>query len=237
MCRFKINIYEYKLNFFRFQYIVCVGSRILRHHYLFQTAPFQYIVCVGSSNLQFLQNVLLDGFQYIVCVGSRIKNNYFFFATKKFQYIVCVGSSFSFFIRERICLISIHRMCRFKISGIILSLSFLVFQYIVCVGSSKTIIFKFWELTYFNTSYVSVQEFNPSILWLLDWISIHRMCRFKLQPLYLIKGNNQISIHRMCRFKGRGGRTSIYFKEFQYIVCVGSSTIKKPFSSLLLWFQ
>ncbi len=97
---------------------------------------------------------------------------------------------------------------------------------------------------YFNTSYVSVQVSDiQKIRDYLD-ISIHRMCRFKIQFLIIKVFIKMISIHRMCRFKNANTQTrqrrryfntsyvSVQVKEhlntldytpFQYIVCVGSS--------------
>ena len=52
MCRFKhIHIEDAEV-VERFQYILCVGSRIVHNAEKVNEIAFQYILCVGSSNRQ-----------------------------------------------------------------------------------------------------------------------------------------------------------------------------------------
>ncbi len=68
---------------------------------------------------------------------------------------------------------------------------------------------------YFNTSYVSVQDYSKRYFSNFIFISIHRMCRFK-------------SLHV---------RQTYFLLAFQYIVCVGSRVPVAPESVAYTLFQ
>ena len=134
-------------------------------------------------------------------------------------------------------LISIHLMCRFKYHYAGYAFCSLPFQYILCVGSSfSKYIFRLIVI-YFNTSYVSVQgECSRSFLVLhLDFNTSY----VSVQVCFMLKEGfvSVISIHLMCRFKNVDKGLKNYFKEFQYILCVGSSELQKSKPSKTLEFQ
>ncbi len=64
---------------------------------------------------------------------------------------------YCFLFEEKNTQVSIHHMCRFKISNLVSALMKTEFQYIICVGSSKDLL----------------KGEKESI------VSIHHMCRFK----------------------------------------------------------
>ena len=186
---------------------------------------FQYILCVGSSQVKIDVGDGATWFQYILCVCSSLIKD---FPGKKFllfQYILCVGS-------RLILLISIARVVCFNTSYVsvqdqlesIFGKTKIEFQYILCVGSRES---------------CSCSKLQNLI------VSIHPMCRFKLNNcfytfLHLIGFNtsyvsvqvfslncsafsNSVSIHPMCRFKSGISQYDSYSSSFQYILCVGSS--------------
>ncbi len=133
-----------------------------------------------------------------------------FFLQKMFQYIICVGSrSSNYPLLYLLSLVSIHHMCRFKLklsqillkchkfqyiicvgsSYLLHSNSFFLFrfQYIICVGSSNFFRFSASWSRGFNTSYVSVQGRKYHQAKRNTRVSIHHMCRFKLQPLKYLR--------------------------------------------------
>ncbi len=143
----------------QFQYIICVGSRVIATHATSHPIWFQYIICVGSREERetekfFILSVSIHHmcrfkaidtlasrvtalFQYIICVGSRLIKARAKAKGQRFQYIICVGSSLS-------CIVSF--------------IFIFWFQYIICVGS---------------------REKSGAISWDIN-VSIHHMCRFKL---------------------------------------------------------
>ena len=99
-------------------------------------------------------------------------------------------------------MISIHPMLRFncdvcsKLSGI------LEFQYILCYGS--TLVFKTRKRVRF-------------------FISIHPMLRFNPWIYSYTSAIEWISIHPMLRFNPKKESVCLVCKEFQYILCYGST--------------
>ena len=49
MCRFKLLVQTFDSFIYKFQYILCVGSRNPNEWDMAGVAAFQYILCVGSS--------------------------------------------------------------------------------------------------------------------------------------------------------------------------------------------
>ena len=70
MCRFKRLRRVSMLALSMFQYILCVGSRIVRENNGLYKYVFQYILCVGSRLIIEASAVDDVEFQYILCVGS-----------------------------------------------------------------------------------------------------------------------------------------------------------------------
>ena len=133
----QVGLVSFKYNNILFQYILCVGSRVLLSEVNSKLMWFQYILCVGSREWTSLSFSCLivsihpmcrfkqqppnngyqsnNGFQYILCVGSRSSPQSLQCCAHMFQYILCVGSS--------------------KVGYEVREMSY-AFQYILCVGSS-----------------------------------------------------------------------------------------------------
>ena len=117
MCRFKYNSFFNNYYSDAFQYILCVGSRVLNKENTKRKTLFQYILCVGSRRGEREMEELIYKFQYILCVGSRCHCSPLIIRVVKFQYILCVGSSiFGNILEDDGRHVSIHPMCRFKYS-------------------------------------------------------------------------------------------------------------------------
>ena len=122
----------------------------------------------------------------------------------EFQYILCVGSSFypPYFLL--LYNVSIHPMCRFKLSCIY-STPYLILVSIHPMCRFKTL-FVLYFLNYstsFNTSYVSVQDISNQVV---DFSKVFQYI--------LCVGSSIKPIEKGTEPDG-----------FQYILCVGSSSI------------
>ena len=111
--------------------------------------------------------------------------------------------------------ISIHLMCRFKYCKVSKISCFSRISIHLMCRFKEDREPNFPKYPYFNTSYVSVQA---------------------LKALYL-KPYTKISIHLMCRFKFVKGKKINGLGEFQYILCVGSSSCLYRISFCLTSFQ
>ena len=134
------------LSFTMFQYILCVGSSKIRLYDSRAMLKFQYILCVGSSLMK--MSVSMRDYCFNTSyVSVQVKKGYFTILASK---------------------VSIHPMCRFKITDTPKATGPLMFQYILCVGSRKENNAKKRKKTCFNTSYVSVQVSPSSSLYLIS---------------------------------------------------------------------
>ncbi len=137
MCRFKKFYTKGCKNMAKFQYIICVGSRVNNFCIHIIAIKFQYIICVGSSNRRkyiiitwhnfntsyvsvqacrkSLTSINGNLFQYIICVGSsnllyKICSTYPYFNT---SYVSVQVINHKLYVLQNV--ISIHHMCRFKL--------------------------------------------------------------------------------------------------------------------------
>ena len=135
MCRFKPYGSSHPLQNWRFQYILCVGSRLCQILLLKVQKSFNtsYVSVQDSNELAIKEMLESFNTSYVSVqeTGYIDPNN-----VLMFQYILCVGSSV------------LERECRVTEYG---------FQYILCVGSSYHLTLIAHIFYCFNTSYVSVQ--------------------------------------------------------------------------------
>ena len=119
---------------------------------------------------------------------------------QRFNVVPCVSG----------CVISIHLMLWFNLCDFLQGIQLIIFQYILCCGSTMSTNTTKDKNSYFNTSYVVVQQHHLKTLQNLKSISIHLMLWFNITVFLW----DNISI-----------------KRFQYILCCGS-TIKNTKTTL-----
>ena len=119
--------------------------------------------------------------------------------------------------------ISIHLMLWFNRASDWKAGSHWTFQYILCCGSTIIKKFIFNLRKNFNTSYVVVQRSSPVISVRSTPISIHLMLWFNIEPITPDNINNPISIHLMLWFNLNLLIQTVVVKQFQYILCCGST--------------
>ncbi|ABI69099.1 hypothetical protein Swol_1801 [Syntrophomonas wolfei subsp. wolfei str. Goettingen G311] len=186
---------------------------------------FQYIKCAGSARISFNDEITLNLFQYIKCAGSAERKKKQWTMHELFQYIKCAGSAMLrplpgwgdwYFNTSNV---PVPLNCQAPLLD-----ADSLFQYIKCIGSAESLksyidatsIFQYIKCA--GSAYVTRGIDNPRALFqyikcagsaisivcppLLDGlISIHQMCRFRLDLLFTANQFRQISIHQMCRFR------------------------------------
>ena len=111
------------------------------------------------------------------------------------------------------------------------------FQYILCYGSTCLPASISHLLHYFNTSYVTVQQWCNNSSSIINFISIHPMLRFNPSYSQFLAFAGEISIHPMLRFNGNTLVSSDSVSTFQYILCYGSTNSVALFGLFILKFQ
>ena len=157
MCRFKLWVFGYFYSGLSFQYILCVGSRLLLWEDYNGTDISIHLMCRFKFNFK--------------CIAHWLKHfntSYVSVQAKRWERR-CGAKGISIHLmcrfKKRVSkkkrsklLISIHLMCRFKAQNRLQAVrASRAFQYILCVGSSITIWHFVSSSLNFNTSYVSVQ--------------------------------------------------------------------------------
>ena len=155
-------------------------------------------------------------FQYILCCGSTAERVAIREVTFKFQYILCCGSTMHVFQFQK-------GGCYFNTSYVAvqqkapcLIYSKLLFQYILCCGS-----------TVLNIGFI-VPQLS---------ISIHLMLRFNKNRIGNLYISQIISIHLMLRFNNKTNTHLNNPKQFQYILCCGSTPWKNVDGKEIVIFQ
>ncbi len=200
-----------------FQYIICVGSRFAHESRCDRSWAFQYIICVGSSWLVKTTFTSFLGFNTSYVSVQEERADKILIDEHRFNtsYVSVQGVPTAPFMLSSG--VSIHHMCRFKISSTSIGRNESRFQYIICVGSRK-------YLKLFLTSF--------------DNVSIHHMCRFK--PLLLHQNGTPSSFQYIICVGSRDepNTNKSTSKKFQYIICVGSRNEQQsnPFCSFLFQY-
>ncbi len=134
-------------------------------------------------------------------------------------------------------LVSIHHMCRFKRSNILLIYPLSRFQYIICVGSSVAHNLQLILRNAFQYIICVGSSYNAGLFHTGAFVSIHHMCRFKYHIGDKKISLSPVSIHHMCRFKQELQEVEVIRVGFQYIICVGSSDIRSCDDECICKFQ